>query len=448
MIQETTRRVIGSARILRRLPAQRRIAMLSGDDYEEESNRRLRQTVRYAARTVPYYRELFRRERIDPRDIRTAADLTILPILEKATLRDAPSSLRSSSKHGRHAISFSTSGSTGHPLTVNHDPLSLIDNFANCEAEKQVVREILGPQRGVKQISVIHGGSTLHKIWDAYRQWSFLPVPTEESLLSVESPVGDVIEAINAAKPTILSGYGSYLEMLFRHVHGHGIKMHRPSLVSYAADAMTPGGRRMINDDFGIPVLSRYSAVESFRIGFTCKEQLGYHIRSDLCDVRIVDVNGQPVDAGVSGEIVISNLVNRGTVLLNYRLGDIGAFSGRACACGRPMPLLKDLEGRTEDILHLSNGELVHPRAVWAQVGKHREVTRYQFVQHEIDRFELRLVTKCKSDYERIAPAIRASLTKQLFGARIDCVHRGSLAPSAGGKFRPVIALDRLDVKP
>ena len=68
-------------------------------------------------------------------------------------------------------------------------------------------------------------------------------------------------------------------------------------------------------------MLSRYGAVECFRIGYTCEHDEGFHIHESLCDLKIVGPDGTRLADGEPGEVVISNLVNRATVLLNYNLG-------------------------------------------------------------------------------------------------------------------------------
>ena len=57
-------------------------------------------------------------------------------------------------------------------------------------------------------------------------------------------------------------------------------------------------------------VMSRYCAVEAFKIGYFCEERTGFHLHDDLCHVRIVRADGTARRAGEPGEIVISNLVN------------------------------------------------------------------------------------------------------------------------------------------
>ena len=116
-------------------------------------------------------------------------------------------------------------------------------------------------------------------------------------------------------------------------------------MVKYSADAVTEPWRQLIEERFGVVVLSGYNAVECLRIGFICDHGCGFRLREDLGHLRVIDGRGEQVQPGQSGEVVISNLVNHGTVLLNYRLGDVGVrlragppcwWSERACRSSVP----------------------------------------------------------------------------------------------------------------
>jgi len=239
-----------------------------------------------------------------------------------------------------------------------------------------------------------------------------------------------------------LIGYGSYLETFFRTLALREISMRPPKVLVYVAEGMTAEGKSFIEEEFGIPVLSQYNAVEAFKIGFTCEERNGFHLHEDLCHVKTVDTNGKKLNNGEKGEIVISNFVNRGTVLLNYRLGDVGSLSKEKCPCGRTLPLLSKLEGRVEDILFLQDGRFIHPRAVWAVIKKIEGVLKYQLIQHAPQRFELRLVTVDKDTYPLVVGRILDGL-KELLGssATIESAYFDDLKPKEGGKFRPVLSL-------
>jgi phenylacetate-CoA ligase len=209
----------------------------------------------------------------------------------------------------------------------------------------------------------------------------------------------------------------------------------------YAADGMTDGGRRLIEEKFEIPVLSVYNCVEVFKLGYQCEIRKGFHTHEDLCHVKIVNSNGEKVKEGEKGEVVISNLINRGSVLLNYRLGDIAASSNAKCPCGRNFPLLAELEGRMEDIIWMPTGQFVHPRTIWNVFKEKREILQYQFIQHEPLRFELKLVTVDRESYQRIIDGLRQRLQQLLTGAaQIESSYYAELPREGGGKFRPVIS--------
>jgi phenylacetate-CoA ligase len=191
-------------------------------------------------------------------------------------------------------------------------------------------------------------------------------------------------------------------------------------------------------------VLSRYCAVEAFKIGYFCEEGAGFHLHDDLCHVRILRPDGSEAAPGERGEIVISNLVNRASVLLNYPMGDVAALLPGPCVCGRSQRLLSEVEGRLEDMLPLPSGETLHPRAIWAAFKDDRTVLQYQLVQQALDRFELRLVTV---DEAAFAPARERALAglRALVGpsARIEVSRHAELGRDERertGKFRAVLS--------
>ncbi len=122
--------VSGDAVVLASLRGQRRVPYLPAETLCELRDARIRETVTYAAGTVPYYRDLFAREGIDPREIVTAADLERLPLTPKEHVRSDPDRFVSDSRLGRESIPFHTSGTTGMPIRFHHDRRSLLENIA------------------------------------------------------------------------------------------------------------------------------------------------------------------------------------------------------------------------------------------------------------------------------------------------------------------------------
>ena len=215
-----------------------------------------------------------------------------------------------------------------------------------------------------------------------------------------------------------------------------------PTAVLYVSDHLTDSGRRVVEDDFGVKILSNYSAVEALRIRFGCLASRGFHLHCDMTHVRIVDEEGHDVPAGESGEVVVSNLVNRSTVLLNHRLGDEGSLAREpGCLCGRTLPRLATLEGRRDDVLELAGGRHVHSAEVWSLVRRNAELIQYQLVQLTHDRFELRVVATDPAMFDRVAADLVGRL-RPLLGtsAEVPTTFVDAFEPFGKAKRRQLIS--------
>jgi len=61
---------------------------LSREELDRLETRSLVELLSYARQNVPYYRQLFRKHRFDPRGVRSRADLAELPILTREIVRE------------------------------------------------------------------------------------------------------------------------------------------------------------------------------------------------------------------------------------------------------------------------------------------------------------------------------------------------------------------------
>jgi phenylacetate-CoA ligase len=435
-----TRRVSGTLTVLRNLPREWRVPYLPREQVAELRDARIRELAVYAADTVPYYRDLFAKEGIDAREIRSPEQLRALPLIDKRIVQEAPERFRSTSPAGREALPFTTTGSSWSPLTVYRDRQSMLENLAHSERYRVVERKLVGKKLRYGMVMIGHQGAG-RRIEAHYRDTTMRHALSRRSFIPMGTPVERVVEQLGELRPEVIAGLGSYLEELFKLVAQRGLSRPRARVVRYGGDLMSSEGKALIEQHFGIPVLSNYSAVEAFKIGHFCEERRGFHLYEDLVDLWLATPEGRPCTAEEPGEVVISNLVNRGTVLLNYRLGDLARFSYDGCACGRTSRVLSSLDGRVSQIVHLPSGDLVHPFVVLQMTRRYPEVIRWQLVQHERDRFELRLVTADREAYDRVAGSVAAQAGEVLHGARVEVGYHESLELGPGGKHRPVVAL-------
>jgi phenylacetate-CoA ligase len=181
--------------------------------------------------------------------------------------------------------------------------------------------------------------------------------------------------------------------------------------------------------------------VEALRIGFQCERRAGFHLFLDDVAVRVVDGQGGIVGPGGTGNIVISNLTNRATVLLNYQLGDVVTLSSAACPCGRTLPTIEHIVGRSDDLLVLPGGQVAHALAVLEDLRAVPGAVQVQLIQEDLRCFALRVVCAAAADWGQVQRSLDAVM-RMMFGQDIalGMERLDVIPPEPGGKVRAVIS--------
>jgi len=140
--------------------------------------------------------------------------------------------------------------------------------------------------------------------------------------------------------------------------------------------------------------------------------------------------------------VVVSDLVNRGTVILNYRLGDLAALLPDTCPCGRTLPLLSFLEGRAYDVIRSPSGETVHPMVVGNFFRFEEGIYQHQMVQRALDHMEVRLVPKENCHREETQKHVTEAFARYLGpDLRVEVVFVPDVERTPAGKVRQVLSL-------
>ncbi len=143
---------------------------------------------------------------------------------------------------------------------------------------------------------------------------------------------------------------------------------------------------------------------------------------------------------GESGEIVITHLATGDFPFIRYRTGDVGALSAAACACGRGLPVLENLEGRATDFVVARDGTVMHGLALIYVVRDLEGVARFKIIQESLDHTRV-LVEPGPGYGEPVARAIVAGMTARLGeGVRIDVEPVERIPAERSGKFRYVVS--------
>jgi phenylacetate-CoA ligase len=434
-----------AAYLAAQVPRQRRLPFRPPVAIEREQTRNVRAMVSHAYAHVPHYREAMDRLGLRPTDFRGAADLGRLPPVDRGDLQRDPERFVSDAHPLDAYLKVRSGGSSGRPVTVYRHPFASFQAAAHRERRLGVAMKLAGRRSRVRQLRIASPVRT-QTLSEGFRAGRLIPLSVRvvERHLSLLDPPAEAVRAINDFKPHLVHSYGSYVEALFLHLHRSGEEFHRPSAVLYGSDALSDAGRRLITETFGIPVLSGYGAIEAAPIAFECEEHVGFHLNADLFPVRVLDDDGREVPDGERGAVTVSNLVNEGTILLNYRLGDVASKLPVGCACGRSLPLLSFLEGRTDDWLESSSGERIHPQAVRTLFTDEEQVLRYQVQQRSPSRYAVAVVPAEGSDLDRLrARLVRKFADRLGAGTTIEVTFLDSLPRTEGGKVPTVVSMRR-----
>jgi phenylacetate-CoA ligase len=437
-----SQRLLNSWQVWRAVGAGRAFARASREEMDAHVSRRLSALVQFAAERVPHYRELFEREGIDPREIRTPQDLQRLPILEKQTLATEPLRLMPEGATADRCYALATGGTTGRATPVWYSLPAIWEGVGRAQRQRDIQTRLVDPAlaRGPK-LTIGRPGGTQSKRFQLYREELLLP--SREATLqrvSLADPPADIIARIHELRPRIIGTNGSLLEILALYLREYDPEAELPYLFTYSAEPLSPWAREALEQRHGAKVLSTYTAGEMSLIAYECEHRRLLHRAEDIALVRVCDEQGQELREGI-GEVIATNLLNRQTVLINYRLGDRVEVTAERCPCGTTLQSFRRVEGRTVNLIVRPDGRLVSSLAVSGVLARASGIVRAQFVQEEVGRARVRLVLGPHAERARVQATLGEQLRPYL-GPEMQLEYElvEDIPTPPGGKFESVIS--------
>ncbi len=403
------------------------------DQYRVE---RLRGFLQQIGARVPYYRHLFTREGFDPARVDSLAVLKQLPFLTKPVIRAHVEQLKA---EGHGPLSrYNTGGSSGEPLIFyigksrkSHDVA------AKWRATRWWGVDIGDPELVVWGSPVELGAQDrIRQLRDALMQSHLLPA-FEMSPANLDR----FVDSICRVRPAMLFGYPSSLSLIAEHARKKGIAMDSLGIrVAFVtSEKLYDEQRRTISEIYGCPVANGYGARDAGFIAHECPSG-SLHISAEDIIVETVRADGSPTAQGEAGEIVVTHMATGEFPFVRYRTGDVGVLSHAPCACGRGLPVLAEVQGRTTDFVVAQDGTIMHGLALIYTVRDLPGVERFKIVQHALDLTEVLLVTNPQFDTaseDRIVRDYRARLGQ---GVEVRLTHVAEIPPEKSGKYRYVVS--------
>lgn len=409
-------------------------------DWERMREERLAAVLAHAARHVPYYREQWAQRRRNG-DHATPELLENWPILSKDAVRKHPRAFLVDDVNPRRLFPEHTSGSTGTPLSLWIDRDALRLWFALFEARARgwygVSRHDRWGILGGQLVAPVAQQQPPFWVWNAGLNQLYL-----STWHLAPQHAGAYFEALRRQRVVYLLGYPSALYRLARFAAEQGLDAPQLKVVISNAEPLYDHQRALIGSVFGCPVRDTYGMAEVAAAASECNAGQ-MHLWPEVGHVEVVaEKTDAAVLPGEYGRFICTGLLNNAMPLVRYDTGDRGALavaaaSGRGCACGRTLPVLQRIDGRSDDVVITPDGRYIgRLDPVFKTEFPIREA---QIIQETRERLRVKYVPA--SDYTpQAGQALLRRLSERVGAMEIVLEAVDAIPRNANGKFRAVIS--------
>ena len=333
-----------------------------------------------------------------------------------------------------------TSGSTGRPVALKGTAVTRLHfQAANLRLHIWHRRDFSGRVAAVrstltKAVAKVAVDGTAVQWIPGYRSGPMY-------YFDITRPVGEQLAWLVQQDPDYLLTFPSNLMALLRRAEATGVTLPRLREVMTMSEVLDPDVSAACERIWGVSVVDNYSTQEVGFVALQCPDHPHYHVQSETVLVEVLDAAGDPCGPGAVGHIVLTSLHNFATPLIRYAIDDY-AEVGEVCPCGRGLPVLKRIMGRSRSMAVLPSGEQIWP--VWHIAELMALITpirQIQLIQNSVEEIDVKLV---------VAQPLSASEEEALRGYMVErlghpfalnFVYVDEIPRSAGGKYEDFICL-------
>lgn len=393
----------------------------------------------YSYNNIPYYKRKYDEARIHPDDIREDKDVIYIPTIQKKDLIENYNELFPA-KWNEKVFIRETSGSSGSPLRLAKGvkSLSVMDaimyrNYAWFGID---VGEKQGRYWGTPLSSFAKAKIQLKDY--VLGRLRFSPFDISEKACF------DFYQRLKKYKPSYVYGYSQtvYRFACLMGKSNLGLEDLYLKAVIITGEMIYPQQLEIIENVFRCPVSNEYGCTELGIIAMQCPQK-GMHLMTENLYIEFLKDNRHAAP-GEEGEIVLTELFSDIMPLIRYRIGDIGIKSDKTCTCGRGLPLLKEIKGRSDEFILCIDGKQVDPivfeyilQELPSSLGK---ITQFRILQKTIKNLEIEVCYEGQF-FSRMKNEIEKKL-KNIIGQEFEIqFHRQeNLEAEASGKLRCFIS--------
>lgn len=394
----------------------------------------------YAVTYVPFYRHIYNKLRISLSLKTITDDIKLFPILTKELIRKN-FDLLISEKKIKGVYKNASGGSTGKPVILLQDSIyrqkqrdltECFDAFSGYRlGDKRAL--IWGAEKDIISPSV-HQSIKNFIIKRCFENTIIL-----NSFAMNEEDMSRFVAHMNRFKPQYILAYTQSVEELAKFIESHQLSIYKPKSIIVSAGTLYDDTRNTIERVFNCKVFNRYGSRETGLMAMECECHCGLHENIFAQYIELLDDANIPlaVNDERNGHVIVTQLNNYIMPLIRYDIGDIAQRGAAQCLCGRGLPLLKSVRGRTVNIFKKRDGTRIDGEYFTHLFYYVNGVKRFQVIQHSYEDIE---VIVAIDDSDAITHEVFNELTSKIqlvMGEK--CQVRYSVVkdikPTASGKY-------------
>lgn len=400
----------------------------------------------HAVTTVPHYKQTIPQSMMESIDDLDWTLWQSIPILERKDVQEYSQNLISKvipQSHQPVGIGM-TSGSTGRPISLMRTKITSMmwDAFT--------LRSHLWYERNLSQkraaIRYFETGVAIAPLGAKQLGWGsasdmFLP-HGEVVALNVSTSIPEQVQWLLKEQPAYLVSYPSNLTAIAERFIKEGIALPNLKELATIGELLSVEQRNVCREAFGLEIIDTYSAEEVGYIAMQCPFNQHLHVQPENVLVEVIDADGNPCKPGEIGRVIITTLHNFAKPLIRYAIGDY-AEVGEPCECGRGLPVLTKVMGRTRNMFVKPDGSYFWPSfpkiapEFYAQMPK---VRQYQYVQKAVDWIEIRIAVSARYS-EVIEQAFVEALRREfMYPYRVTFLYLDEIAHSKYQKYEEFLS--------
>jgi phenylacetate-CoA ligase len=351
-----------------------------------------------------------------------------IPVLTKELIKKNHKDLVNKAYKG-DLSSKATGGSSGNPLVYVTTKEAQSFMWAGIILSWEVAGYILGDRIAFVAGTSLSKSDFKHRVFH-----SLLNIKTYSAYDLTDNRIAEYLDDIRATEVQIIYAYASALDLIADYMIRVGYPR-IPSLKSIVstAEILRISSRKKIESAFKVRVYNQYGCNEAGISAFECENGNLHLINSGSWTYTDADDN-----------LMATNLVNKGFLMINYFTGDKIIFSKNStCSCGRGYPIIEEVIGRTFECITDRNGKLLHAAFFSILFRNDDTIERYQ-VQYDTESIHLLLKVKFtqvnNSHYEQYIHKVKQYLSFKHYDLQLNVPFYSAI----NGKHLQVVDLTKI----